>query len=77
MSCLLSSRQKIHKFSQNKREDFCTSTGAHGPSGDQATLDELVGVLPHDLTILAGSGLTLIGIHHKVLGPNDGQGEQA
>lgn len=43
-------------------------TYVHGASGDQASLEELVGVLPHDLTVLASTRLTLIGVDNKISG---------
>mmetsp|Transcript_29325 Transcript_29325/g.50220 ORF Transcript_29325/g.50220 Transcript_29325/m.50220 type:complete len:387 (+) Transcript_29325:480-1640(+) len=41
--------------------------GAHRDAGDQAALDELVRVVPHDLPILARARLGLVGIHDEVL----------
>ena len=53
-------------------------TYVHGASGDQASLEELVGVLPHDLTVLAGSGLTLVSIDDEVAGTGvEGVGKRA
>ena len=46
-----------------------TSTSTHGPASNETALNELVWILPHDLAVLAGARLTLIGIHHEVLGP--------
>jgi len=40
----------------------------HGSARDEASLDELVWVLSHNLTVLAGSGLTLIGVDDEVTG---------
>lgn len=40
----------------------------HGSAGDEASLDELVWVLSHDLAVLASSGLTLIGVDDEVTG---------
>lgn len=40
----------------------------HGATGDQTSLEQLVGVLAHNLTVLAGSGLTLIGVDDQVAG---------
>jgi hypothetical protein len=42
------------------------SAGVHGSAGDKAAFDELVGVLSHDFTILAGSGFTLISVDDEV-----------
>ena len=36
--------------------------GAHGEAGEEAALDELVRVLPHDLPVLAGARLGLVGV---------------
>jgi hypothetical protein len=40
----------------------------HGSARDETSLDELVWVLSHNLTVLAGSGLTLIGVDDEVTG---------
>jgi hypothetical protein len=40
----------------------------HGSSGNEAALDELVWVLSHDLSVLASSGFTLIGIDDEITG---------
>lgn len=40
----------------------------HGSAGNEAALDELVWVLSHDFSVLAGSGLALIGIDDQVSG---------
>ena len=40
----------------------------HSTSSNEAALDELVGVLAHNLAVLAGSGLTLIGVDNEVAG---------
>ena len=47
-------------------------TGAHGVTGEEAALDELVRVLSHDLPILAGAGLGLVGVDDKEGGPTVG-----
>ena len=39
--------------------------GPHGKAGDQAPLDQLVGVLAHYLPVLARAGLGLVGVHHE------------
>ena len=46
----------------------CSST--HGSSSDQTTFDQLVGIMSHDLPILACSRLTFVGIHNQVLRPS-------
>ncbi len=38
----------------------------HGVGGEQATLDEQMRIVPHDLAILAGAGLGLVGIDDEV-----------
>jgi hypothetical protein len=43
-----------------------TRASPHGSHGDQASLDELMGLVPHDLAILASARLTLIAIDHKI-----------
>ena len=40
----------------------------HRSASDEAALDELVGVLSHDLAVLAGAGLALIGIDDEISG---------
>jgi hypothetical protein len=35
---------------------------------EEATLDELVGVVPHDFPVLAGAGLSLVRVDDKVVG---------
>ena len=40
-------------------------TGAHGEAGDEGALDELVRVLAHDLAVLAGARLGLVGVNHQ------------
>lgn len=40
----------------------------HGSAGDEASLDELVWVLSHDLAVLASSRLALIGVDDEVTG---------
>lgn len=42
------------------------SSGVHGPANHETALNELVGVLAHDLSVLTGTGLTLIGVDAKV-----------
>ena len=39
---------------------------AHGAAGDQTSLDQEMRIVPHDLAILAGAGLQLVGIHDQV-----------
>lgn len=43
--------------------------GAHGSSGQQAALQQLVRVVTHDLAVFTRARLALIGIHHQVLWP--------
>jgi hypothetical protein len=40
----------------------------HGSARNKTSFDELVWVLSHNLTVLAGSGLTLIGVDDEVTG---------
>lgn len=42
------------------------TTHVHGTSSDQTSLQQLVRVLPHNLTILARAGLALIGIDDEI-----------
>jgi hypothetical protein len=44
------------------------SGSVHGASSNETALNELVGVLAHDLAVLACSGLTLIGVDNEVAG---------
>src|SRR5262249_19620366 len=39
---------------------------AHGEAGDQAALDQHMRVEPHDLAVLAGAGLGLVGIDDEI-----------
>ncbi len=41
--------------------------GAHGEAGDQATFDQQMRIVPHDLAVLAGAGLGLVGIDHEIM----------
>ena len=41
----------------------------HGAAGDQAAFDEKVRIVPHDLAVLAGAGLGLVGIDDEVMRP--------
>lgn len=43
--------------------------GAHGASGHQAALQQLVRVVPQDLPVLARPRFPLVRIHHQVFGP--------
>jgi hypothetical protein len=40
----------------------------HGEAGDQAAFDQQMRVVPHDLAILAGAGLGLVGVDHEICG---------
>lgn len=42
--------------------------GVHRAADDETALDELVGVLAHDLAVLAGARFTLIGVDDEVAG---------
>src|SRR5262249_47008076 len=41
--------------------------GAHREARDQAALDQEMRVVPHDLPVLAGAGLRLVGIDHEIV----------
>src|ERR1700683_2270864 len=41
----------------------------HGAAGDQAAFDQQMRIVAHDLTVLAGTGLGLVGIDHEVMRP--------
>ena len=43
---------------------------AEGVAGDQATLDELVGVALHEEAVLVGTGFALVAVHDQVPGPD-------
>lgn len=46
-----------------------TGTSVHSSSGYQTPFDELVRVSPHDLPVLAGTRLSLVGVDNEVSGP--------
>lgn len=46
--------------------------GAHGLAGDEASLNELVGVTAHNLAIFAGAWLALVSVDNKIMGPEEG-----
>ena len=41
----------------------------HRPAGDQAALDQEMRIVPHDLAVLAGAGLGLVGVDHEIVRP--------
>jgi hypothetical protein len=43
-----------------------SSTHVHGTTSNKTSLNQLVRVLPHDLTILASTGLALVGVDDQV-----------
>src|SRR3984893_18647176 len=43
--------------------------GPHREARDQAALDQKMRIVPHDLAVLAGTGLRLVGIDHEVARP--------
>ena len=45
----------------------------HGESGDETALDEEMRIVPHDLAILAGAGLGLIGVDDEIARPPVGR----
>ena len=49
----------------------------HRAAGDQAALDQKMRIVPHDLAVLAGAGLGLVGIDHEIVRPvADGLGHE-
>ena len=42
---------------------------AHGEAGDQAAFDQLVRIVAHDIAVLAGARLALVGIDHQIMRP--------
>jgi hypothetical protein len=40
--------------------------GVHGPAGDEAAFDELVGVASEDLAVLAGARLSFVGVDDEL-----------
>jgi hypothetical protein len=42
---------------------------AHRETGDEAALDEKMRIVPHDLAVLAGAGLGLVGIDDQIARP--------
>ncbi len=43
---------------------------AHREAREQASLDEQMRIVPHDLAVLAGAGLGLVGIDHEIARPS-------
>ena len=43
--------------------------GSHGPASHKAAFHQLVRVMSHDLSVLTGAWLSLVSIHHQILGP--------
>src|SRR6185437_4792595 len=41
----------------------------HRSAGIEATLDEKMRIVPHDLAVFAGAGLRLVGIDHEIMRP--------
>mmetsp|Transcript_29109 Transcript_29109/g.45021 ORF Transcript_29109/g.45021 Transcript_29109/m.45021 type:complete len:208 (-) Transcript_29109:323-946(-) len=46
-----------------------SSMGMHSPSSNEATLNQLMGIVSHDFSVLTGSGFSLVGVNNKVVGP--------
>src|SRR5581483_9448775 len=42
---------------------------AHGAASDQAALDQQMRIVTHDLAVLAGAGLGLVGVHDEIARP--------
>ena len=47
---------------------------AHGEAGQERALDQELRIVTHDVTVLAGAGLELVGIDDEVIGPPVGLG---
>ncbi len=45
------------------------STRSHGPASHQTALDQLVRIITHDLSVLAGTGLSFVSIHYQIFRP--------
>src|SRR5207253_3910527 len=41
----------------------------HRPAGNQAALNQEMRIVPHDLAVLAGAGLGLVGVDHEIMRP--------
>ncbi len=41
----------------------------HGAAGDQTALDQQMRIVPHDLAVLAGAGLGLVGVDDEIVRP--------
>lgn len=50
-----------------------SSTRSHGPTSDQAAFHQLVWIIPHDLSVLAGARLSLICVYYQILWPKHKQ----
>src|SRR5665213_3535783 len=46
-----------------------TGVCAHREAGDQAAFHQRVGIVAHDVAILAGAWLAFVGIHHQIMRP--------
>mmetsp|Transcript_5672 Transcript_5672/g.15056 ORF Transcript_5672/g.15056 Transcript_5672/m.15056 type:complete len:451 (+) Transcript_5672:362-1714(+) len=62
--CVLQDRRFVHKLAADV--NVCTGC-THCRAGEQATLNKLVRVVSHDLTVLACARLRLVGVHHQIL----------
>ena len=47
--------------------------GVHREACEQAAFDQKMRIMPHDLAVLAGAGLELVGIDHEIARPAVGQ----
>ena len=45
----------------------------HREACDQAALDQKMRIVPHDLAVLAGAGLGLVGVDHEIARPAVGR----
>jgi hypothetical protein len=43
-----------------------TCVGVHGTTGNKTTLDKLVWITTHDLTVFACSWFALVGVYNKI-----------
>lgn len=67
--CLLDSALEYSSLVVELSSDVDVGGGSvHGTASNETALNELVGVLAHNLAVLAGSGLSLIGVDDQVTG---------
>ena len=61
-----SSLELVHLIPELATDVDVSGLGAHTESDDEGTLDELVGVVTEDFTVLAGTWLRLIRVDNEV-----------